>query len=69
MKEYNINVEGMHCTGCGNRIINALKEVEGVIEVKADYTKGIVHVKGKEEIEEALYETLEDIGFPVIKEK
>lgn len=69
MKEYNINVDGMHCTGCENRIINALKELEGVESVKADYNKEIVHVKGKEEIEEALYETLEDIGFPVIKEK
>ncbi len=66
MKETIINVKGMVCNGCENRVKNALKTIEGVEEVEANYTNGIVKVTSKEEVEEsALKEKIEDIGFEV----
>lgn len=66
MKETIINVKGMVCNGCENRVKNALKTIEGVEEVEANYTNGIVKVTSKEDVEEsALKEKIEDIGFEV----
>lgn len=66
MEEIEIKVEGMVCTGCENRVQNALKTVKGVKEVKADHTTGAVKVVSKKEIEkEILKQKIEDIGFKV----
>ena len=68
MKETIINVKGMVCNGCENRVKNALKTIDGVEEVEANYTNGIVKVKTKDEVEESsLKEKIEDIGFEVEK--
>ena len=68
MKETIINVKGMVCNGCENRVKNALKTIDGVEEVEANYTNGIVKVTSKDEVEEStLKEKIEDIGFEVEK--
>ena len=64
MKETIIKVEGMMCTGCENRIQNAVSEIKGVESVKADHEKGIVEVKGTADIKE-VKQAIEDIGFEV----
>ena len=64
MKETIIKVEGMMCTGCENRIQNAVSEIKGVESVKADHEKGIVEVKGTADIKE-VKEAIEDLGFEV----
>ena len=70
MKETIIKVKGMVCNGCENRVQNALKNIEGVEEVKADHNTGIVTIKSKSEVEKnAMEEKIEDIGFEVIKEE
>ena len=66
MKETILKVKGMVCNGCENRVKNALKTIDGVEEVEANYTNGIVKVTSKEDVEEsALKEKIEDIGFEV----
>lgn len=66
MKETIINVKGMVCNGCENRVKNALKTIDGVEEVEANYTNGIVKVTSKDEVEEStLKDKIEDIGFEV----
>lgn len=68
MKETIINVKGMVCNGCENRVKNALKTIDGVEEVEANYTNGIVKVTSKEDVEEStLKDKIEDIGFEVEK--
>ncbi len=68
MKETIINVKGMVCNGCENRVKNALKTIDGVEEVEANYTNGIVKVTSKDEVEEStLKDKIEDIGFEVEK--
>ena len=66
MKETIINVKGMVCGGCENRVKNALGEIEGVEKVDADYKTGIVKILANENIErKAMEDTIEDIGFEV----
>ena len=66
MKEIIINVEGMSCTGCENRIQNALKSIDGVESVVANHKDGTVKVTLNNEVEiNVLKERIEDIGFEV----
>lgn len=68
MKEIKLDVEGMSCTGCENRIQNTLKEIEGVESVMADYVKKEVSVILKDDIEQSiLKEAIEDLGFEVVE--
>ena len=50
MKETIINVKGMVCGGCENRVKNALGTIEGIGEVEADYNTGIVKVLHNENV-------------------
>ena len=69
MKEVIINVRGMVCNGCENRIKNALKTIEGVENVNANHNTGIVSITLNNEIKEnVLEEKIEDIGFEVVRE-
>ena len=69
MKEAIINVKGMVCRGCENRVKNALKEIDGVEEVEADYNTGIVKVLADEIVKrKTLEDVIEDIEFEVVKE-
>ena len=69
MKETNLIVNGMMCGGCENRVKNAIKNIEGVENVTADYNTGKVIVISNNEVsEEIIKEALEDIGYEVVKE-
>ncbi len=69
MNTLTIKVKGMVCNGCENRVQNALKTLEGIEEVQANYKKELVTIKTNREIDKNLiYEKLEDLGFEVIKE-
>jgi copper chaperone CopZ len=66
MKETIINVKGMVCNGCENRVKNALKNINGVESVEADHNTGIVKVISNDEVtESAIDEKIEDLGFEV----
>jgi copper chaperone CopZ len=66
MKEIIINVKGMVCNGCENRVQNAIKNIDGVEAVKADHNTGKVIVTLNEDISEnVIKETIEDIGFEI----
>ena len=69
MKETKLIVNGMMCGGCENRVKNAIKNIEGVENVTADHKTGKVIVISNNEVsEEIIKETLEDIGYEVVKE-
>lgn len=66
MKTVNLKVSGMVCHGCENRIINALKNLNGVNDVSASFESGTVTVSASDEIKENIIkETVEDLGFDV----
>ena len=64
-----LNVKGMMCEGCENRIKNVVKNIDGVEEVKADYNTGKVIITLNKDIEkETISEAIVDIGYEVVKE-
>lgn len=69
MKETILKVKGMVCNGCENRIKNALENMEGIENVVADHTTGIVTVTSNNDVsEDKMKEKIEDIGFEIVKE-
>ena len=69
MKETIINVKGMMCGGCENRIKNALGDLKDIEKVEANYKTGEVKILANENIErKAMEDVIEDIGFEVVKE-
>ena len=69
MKEIIINIKGMMCEGCENRVKNAIKNIEEVENVTADHNTGKVVVTTNTEVsEEIVKEALEDIGYEIVKE-
>ncbi len=61
-----LNVSGMMCQGCENRVINALSSVDAIDDVKASSEKGIVEFTytSEEDIKKAI-ELIENLGFKV----
>ncbi len=69
MKETILIVNGMMCGGCENRVKNAIKNIEGVENVTADHNTGKVTVVSNNQVsKEMIKETLQDIGYEVVKE-
>ena len=69
MNEVILNVKGMMCEGCENRVKNVVKNIGGVSEVTANHKTGEVKVvlkKKKKKI--VIIEAIDDIGYEVVKE-
>ena len=69
MKEIELKIEGMHCTGCSNRLEKVLNNIEGVTsaQVNFDEKSAIVNFdEGKVTIEK-IKENIEDAGFTAEK--
>lgn len=49
-----LRVEGMSCTGCGQRIGTVLRRIDGVREVTADHVSGRVEIRIGPEVAEML---------------
>ncbi len=66
MKELSLKVEGMHCSGCENRVKNALELIDGVDEVSANHENGIVSIKLSKEVSlDEIKEAIKDLGFEI----
>ncbi len=66
MKEIEFNVEGMMCSGCENRVKNALSLIDGVEAVKASFETGVVRITLTKEVpENDLKEAIEDLGYKI----
>jgi len=68
MKQVILNVDGMHCCGCENRVKNALSGLDGVIKVEASHELGEVKLEVQDDFDCSLAsDTVDDLGFEVIK--
>ena len=66
MKELVFNVKGMMCKGCENRVENALKNIDGIEDVKADHNLEQVKVTLSKDVnKEQIINKIEDIGYEV----
>lgn len=64
MKEIIINVKGIECAGCENRIQNAVSEIFGVESVCASHENGTVRVVLNSDVDiNMIKEKIEDLGF------
>jgi len=69
MKEIEIKVKGLMCTGCETRVKTALSTLDFVETVEADHKIGIVKVRTVENADtNEIYEAIEDLGFECVKE-
>ena len=66
MKKY-LQIEGMACQACANRIKDALEKLEFVRQADVDYMYGKAIIKMPIEVpDEILRETIEGLGYSVI---
>ena len=69
MKELELNVTGMHCTGCENRVKNVISTIKNVKDVQANYETGKVHITFKKETDESIKDEIknkiENLDFKV----
>ncbi|MBC7087962.1 heavy-metal-associated domain-containing protein [Soehngenia saccharolytica] len=64
-----ISIEGMSCEHCVKAVTNALKEVEGVEEVKVSLEEKNAVVKGNNLDDEKLKGAVEEAGYDVVNIK
>lgn len=64
MKSIELNIEGMKCEGCVNRIRNVLASIKGVIayDISLEDKKLTLEVK-KEKIVQEVIQKIENLGF------
>ena len=64
-----LRVEGMSCTSCEMRIENALKKIDGVVEVKAIYSSSSVYITYNANIIDhgQVIQTIENLGYTVME--
>lgn len=67
MKQVELNVSGMSCTGCEKRIETTLSRLEGVVRNKADHQAGVVTVvlNPAQATEDAVRAAITQAGFEV----
>ncbi len=69
MDTVTLQVQGMSCAGCEQRIGKVLGRVEGVREVSADHTTGGVQVRVGSELADprVLVEKIDAAGYDVVE--
>ena len=67
MKQMELNVSGMSCTGCEQRIQTSLSRLDGVVRSKADHRTGLVRVviNPAKANEDAVRASIEQAGYGV----
>ena len=65
MKETNLKIEGMHCTGCSTRLERVLNNLEGVetAHVSLEEKKATIKYDETKISLESIKEVIEDAGF------
>ncbi|MDY6090202.1 MAG: heavy metal-associated domain-containing protein [Bdellovibrionota bacterium] len=67
IKNYRLKVKGMMCMGCENRVKNALENIDGISNVKANHKDGTVEFDTQDDtLINVIKETINDLGFKVL---
>ena len=67
IKNYRLKVKGMMCMGCENRVKNALENIDGISNVKANHKDGTVDFDTQDDtLINVIKETINDLGFKVL---
>jgi copper chaperone len=65
MKQYELTVDGMSCTGCEETISKAIHRVEGVHRVVVDHKTGTVEITAKAGTDAAVEQAIHDAGYDI----
>lgn len=65
MEQYELEVAGMSCTGCEERVANAAKQVDGVHRAEADHERGYVEITAETETEDEVKQAIYDAGYEI----
>lgn len=66
MKELELNVVGMMCTGCENRIKNVLNEIKGIKSVDANHKTGKVKIMYENDIDlNKIKDSIKELDFKI----
>ena len=60
MKELELNVTGMKCSGCENRVKNAILEIKEVKKVEANHVNGKVNIIFKKEVDDLIKDKIKN---------
>lgn len=65
MKEIKLNIEGMHCTGCSNRLEKVLNNTDGVEKATVSFEeKQAIITYNENQIDiEQIKQAIQDAGF------
>ena len=64
--EKRIKIDGMKCSGCANRVNNALKEIKGIKKVNVNLEEKYADIVYKKDIDnETITNTIAELGFKV----
>ena len=68
MKNVELNIEGMKCEGCVNRIKNALSTIKGInsFDLSLEDKKLILSLKKEKTVDEVM-KKIETLGFEISK--
>ncbi len=69
LQELEMTVTGMTCSGCENTVKNGLKQIDGIVEVKASHKNNKVTIKVEKDkvSREEIAQQIETIGYNVEK--
>ena len=69
MEDIVLKINGMHCTGCSQRLENALKNTDGIehAEVYLETREAKIRYNANEISLNEICETVSDVGFEVEK--
>lgn len=67
MKKVELNINGMHCTGCSARLEKILNNTEGVMHANVSFETKIASIEFNEDIVSLneIKETIKDAGFEI----
>ena len=69
MDKITLNVNGMMCEGCENRINKVISKAPGVKDVKASHKDGTVIISGNNLNRDELIACIENLDYEVVKNK
>lgn len=66
MNKIELNIEGMHCTGCSQRLQKILNNLDGILNAEVSFDSGIAKIEYDEKNKiDDIKEAIEDAGFIV----
>ena len=63
MAEYTFTIEGMHCSGCENLVVQEISAISGIEDVEADNESGRLVIHGEQNTKERVRQTIANLGY------